>query len=38
MRTAMRTVNHVPVVKRKMQEKQMELRKIKDGRQRMQLA
>jgi 2-polyprenyl-6-methoxyphenol hydroxylase-like FAD-dependent oxidoreductase len=38
VRTAMRTINHVPAVKRKMQEKQMELRRIKNTRHRMQLA
>jgi 2-polyprenyl-6-methoxyphenol hydroxylase-like FAD-dependent oxidoreductase len=38
MRTALRTVNHVPAVKRKIQEKEMELRRIKDTRQRVQLA
>ncbi len=38
MRTVMRTVNHLPAVKRKMQEKQMELRRIRNTRQRVQLA
>ena len=38
MRTAMRVVNHVPAIKRRMQEKEMQLRKIKGARHRVQTA
>jgi 2-polyprenyl-6-methoxyphenol hydroxylase-like FAD-dependent oxidoreductase len=37
-RTVMRVVNHVPAIKRRMQEKEMALRKIKDAGHRVQIA
>jgi hypothetical protein len=37
-RTVMRVINHVPAIKRRMQEKEMALRKIKDARHRVQMA